>query len=631
MIGQDTIDRVREQTNIVELIGALVKLERRGRSYVGLCPFHREKTPSFHVNDERGFYHCFGCQASGDAIKFVQETEGLDFADAIRQLAERLGIQVTETRSEKDRQRDHARKREQDALYDVGKAAAELYTRLLREHPLAHHARAELERRGLEVDGGDERATATLRAFQVGYAPYGWDTLVKHLRASGLSHQAAEKVGLLAARKQHAGHYDRFRHRLMFAVHDLSGRIIAFSGRSLPMPPADELRELGLEPPTASEPPAKYVNSPESPIYRKREAVFGLFQSRQALRREQHCIVVEGNFDVVSLHARGIENVVAPLGTAFTREQAKMIRRFCPEVVLAFDGDSAGKRAVESAREPLREMGLLARVAALPDGTDPDEWVRSKGPQAFTSMVRAAPGILEHLIDAILDAGFRSDDAQTKAAKIQQVLALLSAEDDPATRALAEQHANRIAQRLGIADAPTLRALGRSVKQALSRGEHPPQQQIADLSPRRARSVSDPARIGREILGALLDYPELLEAAEIIDNIDLLEGDAAAAFAALRQELGGGGGQIPEQVLAKMPGSIHSFARARLAAPRHTSLEDAKKVLFGNVKILKGLELARHSVEAVEESQRAARVGDFDRELELLQESQRRARERHGL
>jgi DNA primase len=631
VIGQDTIDRVREQANVVELIGETVKLTRRGRSFVGICPFHKEKTPSFHVNEERGFYHCFGCGASGDGIKYLQETQGLSFIEAIRTLAERYGIPITETGSELERKREQALRKQTQTLYDVGAFAAEFFMKMLQEHPLAAHARAELERRGLVLGRTSEQATDTLKAFSIGYAPFGWDSLAKQLRAAGISAPAAEKVGLLVPRRQESGYYDRFRHRLMFAVSDTAGRIVAFSGRALPLPQDDELRSLGLTPPTPGDPPAKYVNSPESPIYRKREAVFGLFQARQAIRQAEHCLVVEGNFDVVSLHARGIKNVVAPLGTAFTTEQAKQIRRFTASITLLFDGDAAGQRAVRAAREPCRQAGMTARVGTLPEGFDPDELVRQRGAESLNAIVNAASGMLEYLIDAALDQGFKADDAQGQAGRIRAVTELLAEENDINVRVLAEQHLNRIAERLGIADARTFRALGRAVRESLGQGRSTKSAEPGAQSPWRARSPEQREHVAREVLGAILDYPELLELPEMTEVLPLLEGDVAVAIAALRHGLSSASPQIPEQVLAKLPRAIHPFALARIAAPGHASLEDAKTVLFGNVRILKGLELQRQDVEAREASQRAARTGDFNRELELLREVQRSARERRGL
>ncbi|HEY6561580.1 MAG TPA: CHC2 zinc finger domain-containing protein [Polyangiaceae bacterium] len=635
MIGQETLDRVRQLTGIVELIGESVKLTKRGRSHTGLCPFHKEKTPSFHVNEERGFYHCFGCAESGDCIKFVQQTEGLTFLEAVRRLAERAGIEIVETSSDAERKQQAELRRRQQELYDVGNAAAAFFERMLREHPLRQYALAELERRALHPEGASREIADALQAFRIGYAPYGWDALGKHLRESGLSAHAAEKVGLLAPRKQGPGHYDRFRHRLMFAVLDLQGRVIAFSGRALEEPTQGVLEEARIDPlgsASAGEAPAKYVNSPESPIYRKREAVFGLYQARQALRSSERALVVEGNFDVLSLHARGIHNAIAPLGTAFTTEQAKQIKRFAPRVILLFDGDTAGRKAARAARDACRQAALEAQVGTLPEGSDPDELVRTQGAEGITRIVQAARGMLEYLIDITLDSTFSADDARAKAARIKEVTELLASEEDPAVRAMAKRHADSIAPRLGISDATTLDALERSVRVALlprQTGEATPANRVEP--PARARSRDRRDDIGGEILGALLDYPVLFDTPEVLEGLELLEGELAASIAALRQGYDGSSIGHPEEVLAKLSPSIHPFALARLAAPRHERLEDARTELVGNVKKLKGLELQRHKSEVVVELQRAAATGDFEHEVALLREQMRRARERHGL
>ncbi len=637
VIGQETIDRVREQTGIVALIGESVKLVKRGRSHVGLCPFHKEKTPSFHVNEERGFYHCFGCGASGDAIRFLQETSGLSFIETVRELAARAGIEVIEDASDAERKQQAEARRRQQELYEVGNAAAAFFERMLREHPLRRSALAELDRRGLSPASSTDSVADALQAFRIGYAPYGWDHLSRYLLEKGFSLQAAEKVGLLVPRRTGSGHYDRFRHRLMFAVLDLHGRVIAFSGRALDAPDEAALREAGIEPmgsaTQSGDTVAKYVNSPESPVYRKRETVFGLYQARQGLRSTGDCVLVEGNFDVMGLHARGIDNVVAPLGTAFTPEQARQIKRFVPGVTLLFDGDAAGRRAARAAREACREAGLHARVATLPDGTDPDDLAREQGPEAVRRVLGAARGMLEYLIDSTLDGGFAADDARGRAAKIKEVTELLASEDDPAVRAMAEQHADRIAERLGIADARTFRALATSVKQALRepRQTDPARRSKRAEPPSRARSRDRREEIGFEILGAFLDYPQLLDTQEGVEGVKLLEGDAAAAVAALRQAWDGMALTDPEQVLAKLAPSIHPFAAARLAAPRHEKLEEARSEFLENVSKLERLELTREKSEVVEELERAAASGDFDQEISLLSEHWRRARERHGL
>ncbi|MGC4092210.1 MAG: DNA primase [Polyangiaceae bacterium] len=429
MIGQDTLDRIRRETDLVALIGESLKLVKRGRSFIGLCPFHKEKSPSFHVNPERGFYHCFGCHASGDALKFVQENEGLEFIEAVRRLAERAGIEVDFHVSEGDRREQLEARRRSDEHYEVSALAAAWFERMLREHPLSAYAQVELERRGLVAASPTDSIADALQAFRIGYAPLGWEGLSQFLREQRVSLAAAERVGLVAPRKSGSGYYDRFRHRLMFAVVDVQGRVIAFSGRALEEPPADELTPLGLSPtPANADKPAKYYNSPESPIYRKREALFGLYQARSAIRTAESCVIVEGNFDVVSLHARGIKNVVAPLGTAFTVEQAQQLRRFCPNLTLLFDGDEAGKRAVLATREVCQKLELTAKVATLPNGVDPDELSRKEGRAGVERVVGAARGMLQYLVDALLDEPFSAEDAQAKGNLVQRVKELLESE-----------------------------------------------------------------------------------------------------------------------------------------------------------------------------------------------------------
>lgn len=638
MIGQETLDRVKRDANIVEVVGESVKLQKRGRSFVGLCPFHKEKTPSFHVNPERGFYHCFGCHASGDAIKFLQETEGLDFVEAIRRLAERMGIEVVETANDAERRQQTEARRRLQELFDIGSAAASFFERMLREHPLRDIAAAELARRELVPANPTDAIADALQSFRIGYAPFAWDALATYLREGGFSLTAAEKVGLVAPRRSGSGYYDRFRHRLMFAVLDGQGRVIAFSGRSLEEPAAERLRGLGLEPSNSSDPPAKYMNSPESPVYRKREALFGVYQARQALRTQDRAVLVEGNFDVMSLHARGLKHVVAPLGTAFTVEQARTIRRFTQNVTLLFDPDSAGKRAVHAARDVCKQAGLSARVATLPEGADPDELARTGGPEQLTRVINAAQPIIEYLIDELLNERFSANDSALQARVIQETSELIASEDDPTLRTLAEARAvARLSGRLGLGhtEVNTIAALRRQVISGAARATEAPgvRPQAARVPPPfRARSRDRRDEIGLEILGALLDFPELLDSPEILRAAPALEGEVAGALAALRQARDAGVTD-PQQILAKIATPIHPFALARWAAPKHEGLDDAKAELAGNLRKLESLEWSREKSLVVEELERAEKSGDFEQQATLLrrlQERTRRARERDG-
>ena len=631
VIGKETIDRIRELTGIVTLIGESVKLQKRGRSHIGLCPFHKEKTPSFHVNDERGIYHCFGCGVTGDVFRFVQETEGMSFREAIERLAERVGVALVDDSSTEDQRVHREKRRRQELLYEVSTAAAAYFERMLREHALRDLAEAELSRRELIATGPTGAIAHALQAFRVGYAPYGWSGLSDHLRQQGVSVAAAEEVGLLVPRKGGPGHYDRFRHRLMFAVLDLQGRVVAFSGRALPPPDSDRLVELRLPAPSAetTETPAKYLNSPESPIYRKREVVFGLYQARQSLRNGNACVLVEGNFDVVSLHARGLSQAVAPLGTAFTPEQARQIKRFSTDLILLFDADSAGRRAIRAARLTCDDTSLTARVAILPENTDPDDFIRASGPEALSSLLLASRGILEYLIDTSLDASFTRDDAKARAAKIQEVIDLLSSEPDRSVRALAEQHADRIAERLGVSDARTFQALARQVREAIRDRAGPPA--ALGASPSAARCRDRRSEVSLEIFGALLDYPQVFDTPEFVAGVEQLEGDVAAAVAAVRQSWNGSTFGALDEVLAKLSPSLRSFAAARLTAPRLECPEDAKSVLEKNFEKLARLEELRQRSEVVEELYRAKATGDYDQQFELLREHMRRAKQKRGI
>ena len=633
VLGQETIERVRRQTSLVAVVQQVVRLQRRGRSFVGLCPFHKEKTPSFHVNDERGFYHCFGCKASGDAIKFVQEMQGVTFAEAIRELADRAGIEIVEERSTEDAKARAESRRRLLELYEVGNAAASFFEQALRDHPLRGQAQAELARRALVASTPTDSIADALQSFRVGYAPYGWDELIGHLRKLGFSMKAAESVGLAVPRRSGNSHYDRFRHRLMFAVLDVQGRVVAFSGRALAEPEPTDLKLAGVAPAIESESgsaKAKYVNSPESPIYKKREVLFGLYQARQSLREQGRAILVEGNFDVVSLHARGLRNVVAPLGTAFTSEQAKLLRRLAPEMVMMLDGDSAGRRAVLASREAIRDAGLGCRVVNLPDGIDPDEFVRQSGPDAVRNAIESSRGLLQHLIDTCLDSGFLGDDPLTRAAKIKEVVEIIGSEPDAEVRAMAERYADQIAERLGIADARTFRALNQLVRQAIVKGNA-----VAPKGPPNTNQARSPNRgdaVALDILGCILDWPELLLDAKVEPVLSWTEGDIALALALARRNFLGQKADSVEEFLAKIPVSIHAFAASRLAAPRHNRLEDARTVLLKNVSKLMRLEQHRRRRDDLEAIQRAAASGDIEAENALLQKHVEQARAaRHGV
>jgi DNA primase len=644
VIRDETIAAVKERVDLVALVREHVQLTRAGRSFKGLCPFHREKTPSFHVNPERRSYHCFGCSAHGGAIDFVMQLEGLAFPEAVRALGERYGIEVLESGSSAERGEQHERRRERDELYGTMRLAAVYFAEQLvpgRGHPLAALARAELARRALAWGGSDATVAAALAAFQVGYAPYGWDGLASYLARQGLSPLCAEKLGLVVARRGGGGYYDAFRHRLMFAVTDHTGRVVAFSGRALGEPQPAELAAAGLPPMHRAEDgqarpePPKYVNSPESPIYVKGETLFGLHQARQAIRREGRAVLVEGNFDVVSLHARGLTNVVAPLGTAFTDAQARLVRRYGPEIVVLFDGDSAGRKAAAAARVPARAAGLGLKVAVLPDGTDPDAFIRSRGGEAVAKLVGAAEGMLDFLIRRELELG-RGGSLQDRQQCLRRVQQYIAEEDDPALRAMAKAYADKLAP-LMVADGQgqsDTRVLEQLVRAALGGATAPASCRAEERAAVRgpsARSRPRPEAVGLAVLGVLLDLPELFDDPEVGGLLDALEGDIALAVAAVRRLWETKKTLEGAENLDLKPEAIHAFAVGRLVAPKFADREEGRAELLDNGRKLQRLYLKGDGVAAREELAQAGRLGDSETEDSLLREISRRSRKKHGL
>jgi DNA primase len=425
VIKQEVIEQVRTQTDIVQLIGGYVPLKKAGRYYKGLCPFHSERTPSFHVNQERQTYHCFGCGVGGTAINFVMVTEKLEFPEAVRFLAKKLGITVESEQSSGKNQ----------ALYGICDQVCLFFEQQLPKTPAAA---AYVDKRGLSAE--------TVRRFRLGFAPAG-NLLRGQAKRRGWSEELLVQAGLLRVLEGRAtggeGLVDWFHGRLMFPIFSLSGKVIAFGGRVL-----DD-----------SEP--KYLNSPETAIFRKGESLYGIFQAKGYIR-EQMPILVEGNFDMLSLVNAGINNVVAPLGTAFTPSQAQLLRRYNARIAVCFDGDNAGRKAARRVMEILLGAGIEPQVALLPDGTDPDSYVREFGKEKLLALLAAGQDLVEFLL-----AGRELTRVAEQRAVLAELVGLLRLIGDDTTR---ELYANRIADRFRVNKTTLLRSAGQQKPGAIRAG-----------------------------------------------------------------------------------------------------------------------------------------------------------------
>lgn len=378
-IPQQFIDDLLNRVDIVEVVDSRVPLKKKGKEYSACCPFHSEKTPSFTVSQNKQFYHCFGCKANGSAIGFLMEYEHLSFPDAIEELARSQGIDVP---YEGGQRPDPAIKKAQTDLYDLMQATDQFFQQQLRQHPDAPAAVDYLKQRGLSGE--------IAKDFGIGFAPDGWDNLIKSLGNSPEKEKALVTAGMLI-KKDNGKCYDRFRDRIMFPIRDRRGRCIAFGGRILPK-----------ESPNADKEAAKYLNSPETPLFHKGRELYGLYEARQALRDIPRLMVVEGYMDVVALAQFDVRYAVATLGTATTADHLQRLFQLTSEVVFCFDGDRAGKEAAWRALQmclPEMRDGRETRFMFLPDGEDPDSYIRKMGKQDFESEVQQAQTFSEYLFN----------------------------------------------------------------------------------------------------------------------------------------------------------------------------------------------------------------------------------------
>jgi len=399
-ISDDTVQRVAAASDIVGVIGEYLQLRRAGTSWKGLCPFHNEKSPSFHVNPSRQTFKCFGCGAGGTVFGFIMDYEKVDFPAAVRKLAARAGIAVAEESEGDERQRG-----ERDRLLALHRDAAAWFHENLMRQRFAGHAREYLK--GRDVNG--EIATR----WRLGYAPDSWDALGDCLRERGYTAEEIRKSGLVIVKEGSSQFYDRFRNRVMFPICNDYGEVVAFSGRTL------------------GDDPAKYVNSPETPLFTKGRMLFGLDKSKRAILAADEAIVCEGQLDLISAFEAGVQNVTAPQGTAFTAQQARLLRRFAESVVLCFDSDTAGRKAVERSLPALLSVGLAVRVARVPAGEDPDSLVRKQGAEALRKVVAEARDYFDGTLDEELTPGVTP---QRRAALARKIAGFVKIIDDPALR-----------------------------------------------------------------------------------------------------------------------------------------------------------------------------------------------------
>ncbi len=588
--AQDEIkNRVRESTDIVRVIGESVELRKAGVNYVGLCPFHAEKTPSFSVNPGRQFFHCFGCGESGDAFSFMMKFHRLSFPEALKELARRAGIDLPErTLSKGDRQRLKQRER----LYAVNEAAAELFQQTLLQSRMAESCRAYLLERGIPDQAREK--------YRLGYAPGpdqgGWSYLTGKLQKKGFAVADIERAGL-AVKKDRGGYYDRFRERVLFPILDMSGRVVAFGGRIL------------------GDGKPKYMNSPESLIFDKSRLLFGLGQHKEAIRKQRRALVVEGNFDLLSLAVHGVENVVAPLGTSLTRQHVRSLRGYCEEVVLLFDGDAAGlKAAMRSVPFFLAEQ-IEARVVLLPRGHDPDTLIREKGPEAIEELVERAMGLAEFVFDTLVKRHGLTLNGKNRI--IDELQPLFKA-GDPRRRSLMIAH---FSEKLGVPPAQMSTATPAATGPGPATG--------GEVQGSRFKQLS---RQHRQLVDFLILYPEFLDELLAAGLETVVRDPLLLDFILFLKRTGAAGPCTPETIFSALADGVERdyvaelFMRAGAVEQEDGAWQrEMCDELIDWIRQRNRLQDEAGLLQQIREAQQA---GDQDKLMELLRRKQACGRKR---
>lgn len=572
MIPEDIINEIKYRNDIETAISQYVNLKRRGKNLVGLCPFHSEKTPSFTVYPENGSFYCFGCGVGGDVFTFTGLIENLDYIESVKLLAERSGITLPQDGYDDSMQRLKKR------IYDINRDTARFFHAFLMS-PGGKWALDYLTGRGLTVK--------TIKHFGLGAAPDSWDALIHHLKEKGYTESdmlAANVIG----KSQRGSLYDRFRKRVMFPIINIRGNIVAFSGRAMP---GDDKQG------------GKYVNTADTPVYKKSENLFGINFAKNVC--SERVILVEGNMDVISLHQAGFENTVAPLGTAFTTEQANLLSRYTKEIVLMLDADAAGQKAVRRASELLENTGLSVRVVVVPDGKDPDEYIKKNGKERFAALLEGAVSDMEYkLLTAAKDINLDNEDGRLK--YLAAAAEIIAASDDIMTRDI---YIGRLSEKYGVsrtalnARIEELRKRNRRQKQKKEISDIiRPKYTKDDINPERRKSVKGTAA-EETLIAVLLKNPDFYKiAAEKLPPEKMLTSLNRRIYETILSVLERGGtldiSAFAEKLLPAEIGYLVSLQNSEKAGKNpEIVLKDCIGVILEEDMLLESSEKSENSVE----------------------------------
>lgn len=501
-IPQEILDEIVARCDIVSVINEYVPLKRRGSNYQGLCPFHNEKTPSFSVSPAKQIFHCFGCGKGGNVFRFVMEIEGISFVEAVEKLAKRAGVKLPEKEMTlQQRKALEQRKRYQQ----INELAARYYHSVLMNSAMGQPYRAYLKQRQIQE--------STIETFRLGATPAGWDNLYREMKKRNITDQELLDLGLISPTKK-GTYVDRFRQRLMFPICDEKGTVIAFGGRIIDKDSS----------------PQKYLNSPDTPLFHKSRTLYGLHLARSGIRNADQAIIVEGYMDVISCHQYGITNAIAPLGTAFTAEQGKLLMRNTYQVGISFDGDAAGTKATMRCLDILSDLGCTARVIQIPDNADPDEYLKKYGKEAFEQLISTGQELIMYKIAKYME----TTNTDTITGKMK-VVSLLLPDLQKLQSAVARESAIReISQKLQVSEKAIWDELKQQQNVADTIGSM--EQKYSNKEDRKALQENERPKgnienkLERNILHIVFEHPELLSEVERFGGASLFSESAVTLY-----------------------------------------------------------------------------------------------------
>jgi len=590
------IDELKDRADLVRIIEPYAALKKKGSSWMGCCPFHQEKTPSFSVSPAKGFYKCFGCGKGGNAFTFLMEMEGLNFPEAIQRVAEISGVPLPEPvddqQFQKSKKRREEKKKISDQVIELNQIALEFWEAELQgKSKKAKDAKAYLEGRGISEE--------IQKQFRIGFSPDSWDSLLNHLKDKGADEKLIEQSGLVSVNEEKDRVFDRFRGRIMFPVLDVNGNPVAFGARA-----------MGDDHP-------KYLNSPETPAYIKGEHLYGLFQSKDEIRKKKFAILVEGYLDLIALVQHDVKNVAASLGTAFTPEQSKLLGRFTKKIVINYDGDVAGIGAARRAVEILLPNDFEIKVLVLPDGKDPDDFVRERGTKAYNEARGRATPFLEFVLDSSMQ-GRALANAKQKAEAIEEVLPVLS---DIKNAIQKRESFDQAMNFFRVESSGLKRDLWTAVKQGSKVGSDTLRKQVK-------RATAAKITVAEQQLLELLVYDDELRNKVLprLEETDYESLATAPVFRAL-SELNSKGEDVTLEKLTELTGDdeiLHDFLPLlMMAEPKRDGGEAIDEVLHqaeNCVLTLRSMAISNRILEVSHELIAAEQSRDFERMNELVAE-----------